>query len=100
MVAAVVLARYRRSPLALGVTYHAPTWWLRSAGWARGPLLWTPCGSPTDPLGFAVLVLDFELDRGGFEAQHPLVHAPLHFLGGTDKAHEVDRLGTAAQAEA
>jgi hypothetical protein len=30
------------------------------------------------------------------EAQRPLVHTPLHFLGGTDEAHEVDRLGTAA----
>src|SRR5258705_5939862 len=55
--------------------------------------------SQSATLGFSVLGLHIEIGRVDMEAQHPLVHAPLHFLGGTDEAHEVDRLGTAPHAE-
>src|SRR5262245_51862920 len=60
-----------------------------------GPLAGPQC----ETLGFWVLALHFELHREVVEVHDPLVHTLLHFLGGTDEAHEVDRLGTAPHAE-
>src|SRR5262245_39955347 len=98
MVAVVVLARYERLPIALRVTCT-----LRVVAQACGVGLETrsfgPLAAPIRKLSFSVLGLYFDLHRRGFETQHPLVHTPLHVLGGTDEAHEVDRLGTAPQPE-
>ena len=64
-----------------------------SKGW--GPASLAPCGSPSEPSAFGTSrSLHFDIHREGVEARHPLVHALLHFLGGTDEAHEVDRLGS------
>src|SRR6476469_9601154 len=56
-------------------------------------------GPQCETLGFSVLALHFELHREVVEVHDPLVHTLLHFLGGLDEAHEVDRLGTAPHAE-
>src|SRR5262245_18484884 len=70
----------------------------QTSGGVGDPILHPRAGPQPTP-GFTLLLLHFDLGRGGLEVLYPLVHAPLNLLGGPHEPHEVDRLGAAPEAE-